>query len=64
MADESPSEREERLQKAEERLQKQHSRLMDQPDTKGGGGFGVSWDILSEQRTINCVCVLLHFYFI
>src|SRR6266436_6321551 len=38
MADESPSEREDRLQRSEERLQKQHGRLMEQPSPKTGSG--------------------------
>lgn len=41
MADESPSEREERLQQQEERLQRQHERLMEKPPVQGGKSGGV-----------------------
>lgn len=40
MSEETPAEREERLQRAEERLGKQHNRLMEQPPSGGGGGGG------------------------
>ena len=40
MADETPAEREERLQRQEERLAKQHERLSNPPPARGGGGGG------------------------
>jgi hypothetical protein len=53
MAEESPSEREDRLQRAEERLQKQHTRLSDPPPkTSVGSTFGGVASFFGEHKML------------